>query len=123
MKRQYLGLVCALSFAWPAAAQDEKPPQTLFTNVHVFDGTSEQRIENASVLVEGNMIKTVSTEAIDAPDATVIDGEGRTLTPGFIENHAHLMMLPGPDPASNGSQFSTWEDLRYSWRLRWLRCT
>jgi len=108
MKRLYLGVVCALSFAWPAAAQDEKPAQTLFTNVHVFDGTSEQRIENASVLVEGNLIKTVSTEAIDAPDATVIDGEGRTLTPGFIENHAHLMLM-GPSLSAMEAN-STWED-------------
>lgn len=108
MQRLYLGVVCALSFAWPAAAQDEKPSQTLFTNVHVFDGTSEQRIENASVLVEGNLIKTVSTEAIDALDATVIDGEGRTLTPGFIENHAHLMLM-GPSLSAMEAN-STWED-------------
>ncbi|MFD0911831.1 amidohydrolase family protein [Ruegeria arenilitoris] len=108
MQRLYLGVVCALSFAWPAAAQDEKPAQTLFTNVHVFDGTSEQRIENASVLVEGNLIKTVSTEAIDALDATVIDGEGRTLTPGFIENHAHLMLM-GPSLSAMEAN-STWED-------------
>ncbi|WP_170598960.1 amidohydrolase family protein [Ruegeria arenilitoris] len=108
MKRLYLGVVCALSLAWPAAAQDEKPAQTLFTNVHVFDGTSEQRIENASVLVEGNLIKTVSTEAIDAPDATVIDGEGRTLTPGFIENYAHLMLM-GPSLSAMEAN-STWED-------------
>ncbi|UWR07874.1 amidohydrolase family protein [Ruegeria sp. B32] len=108
MKRLYLGVACALSLAWPAAAQDEKPLQTLFTNVHVFDGTSEQRIENASVLVEGNLIKTVSTEAIDAPDATIIDGEGRTLTPGFIENHAHLMLM-GPSLSAMEAN-STWED-------------
>lgn len=108
MQRLYLGVVCALSFSWPAAAQDEKPSQTLFTNVHVFDGTSEQRIENASVLVEGNLIKTVSTEAIDAPDATVIDGEGRTLTLGFIENHAHLMLM-GPSLSAMEAN-SIWED-------------
>jgi hypothetical protein len=29
----------------------------LITNVHVFDGMSEQRIENASVVVERNLIK------------------------------------------------------------------
>ena len=46
-------------------AQDESFP-ILFTNVHVFDGVNEDRIENASVLVEGNLIKTVSTEAIEA---------------------------------------------------------
>jgi hypothetical protein len=32
---------------------------TLITNVHVFDGVSEPRIENASVLVEGNLIMEV----------------------------------------------------------------
>ncbi|TCL09233.1 imidazolonepropionase-like amidohydrolase [Shimia isoporae] len=94
-------------FATSAVAQDALP-QILFTNVHVFDGVNEARLENASVLVEGNMIKTVSTDAIDAPDAEVIDGGGRTLTPGFIENHAHLMLM-GPSISSMETN-STWED-------------
>lgn len=75
--------------ATAAFAQDTLP-QTLFTNVHVFDGVNEARIENASVLVEGNLIKEVSTEAIDAPGATVVDGGGRTLMPGLIDSHVHL---------------------------------
>ena len=78
-------LAASISFA-----QDDTPPQTLFTNVNVFDGVNEARIENASVLVEGNLIKTVSTDAIDAPDATVIDGGGRTLMPGLIDAHVHM---------------------------------
>ncbi|MEP2532030.1 MAG: amidohydrolase family protein, partial [Shimia sp.] len=88
------GTAMILSLATASFAQDEAE-QTLFTNVHVFDGVSEQRVENANVLVEGNLIKMVSTEAIDAGNATVIDGGGRTLTPGFIDNHVHLQ-LPGP---------------------------
>jgi hypothetical protein len=32
---------------------------TLITNGQVFNGVSEQRIENASVLVEGNLIMEV----------------------------------------------------------------
>ena len=90
-----------------AAAQDA-PKQVLFTNVHVFDGINEDRIENASVLVEGNLIKSVSTEAIDAPDADVIDGGGRTLTPGFVEAHAHLMLMGPSIPAMEANV--TWED-------------
>lgn len=69
---------------------------------------NEVRIENASVLVEGNLIKAVSTEAIDAPDATVIDGGGRTLTPGFVEAHAHLMLMGPSLPAMEAN--TTWED-------------
>lgn len=99
----------ALTFsAWTAQAQDESPAQTLFTNVHVFDGVNEARIENASVLVEGNLIKSVSTEAIDAPNATVIDGGGRTLMPGLMEMHAHLMLM-GPSLPSMEAN-TTWED-------------
>ncbi len=104
-------LTCGfLAFAAvPAVAQEDAPAATLFTNVHVFDGVSETRIENANVLIEGNLIKTVSTEAIVVGDATVIDGGGRTLTPGFIDNHVHLM-LPGPTLPSMEAN-STWEDL------------
>ncbi|MCT8158622.1 amidohydrolase family protein [Pseudoruegeria sp. SHC-113] len=84
-----MAAVIATMTASIVSAQDAAP-QTLFTNVHVFDGVGEARIENASVLVEGNLIKTVSTAPIDAPDATVIDGGGRTLMPGLIDSHVHL---------------------------------
>jgi imidazolonepropionase-like amidohydrolase len=72
-----------------AVAQDESA-RTLFTNVHVFDGVSPERIENANVLVEGNLITSVSTDPIGAAGATVIDGGGRTLMPGLIDAHIHL---------------------------------
>ena len=67
--------IAASAFALTAnfAFAQDALPQTLFTNVHVFDGVNEARIENASVLVEGNLIKEVSTDAIDAPDATVTE--------------------------------------------------
>ena len=63
----------------------------LFQNVNIFDGEHEKRIEKANVLVEGNLIKTVSTEKIAAGDATVIEGGGRTLMPGLIDAHWHSM--------------------------------
>ncbi len=66
-------------------------PQTLFTNVYVFDGVHEKRIEHANVLVEGNLIKQISTKKIAANGATVIDGGGRTLIPGLIDAHWHTM--------------------------------
>jgi imidazolonepropionase-like amidohydrolase len=79
-------LACGvLAAAIPAVAQqDEQPPRVLFTNVHVFDGVNEKRIENANVLVEGNLIKAVSSEAIEAEGATLIDGGGRTLMPVVV---------------------------------------
>ena len=79
-----------MAMAWPVAAQ-EAPDRILITNVHVFDGVNEARIENANVLVEGNLISRVSTESISADGAMVIDGDGRTLMPGLIDMHWHSM--------------------------------
>jgi imidazolonepropionase-like amidohydrolase len=92
-----LSLAAALALALvltPAAAmaQDGGPTQILITNVDVFDGVNEQLIENASILVEGNLIAQVSASPIDAPGATTINGGGRTLMPGIIEGHQHLML-------------------------------
>ena len=86
-------LLCTV--ATVSFAQDE-PETTHFTNVHVFDGVSDERIENAHVLVEGNLIVAVSTDPIEADGATVIDGGGRTLMPGIIDNHTHLSMVTVP---------------------------
>jgi len=92
------------------AADKEELPQVLFNNVNVFNGTENKLYENHQVLVEGNLIKAISATRIETSEGTtVIDGGGRTLLPGFIENHAHLM-LPGPTlPAMEAN--STWEDL------------
>ncbi|WP_205743100.1 metal-dependent hydrolase family protein [Halioglobus maricola] len=108
MLRKWL-LIGLVAFGFNSAwADTETPPQILFTNVHVFDGVNEKRIENASVLVEGNLIKTVSKREITAPDATVVDGGGRTLLPGFVEAHAHLMLMGPSLPQMEAA--TTWED-------------
>ena len=73
------------------AAEQKAPPQVLIRNVNIFDGVNEARMAG-NVLVEGNLIKQISAEAISAPAATVIDGGGGTLMPGLIEAHAHLSL-------------------------------
>jgi imidazolonepropionase-like amidohydrolase len=89
-------MVSATTVVVGAAAQEtDAPRQVLFNNVNVFDGKSDRLAEGMSVLVEGNLIKTVSAEAIDAPDAFVVDGEGRTLMPGLIDMHSHLCIRNG----------------------------
>jgi len=66
--------------------------KTLFTNVNVFDGEHEKLINNANVLVEGNLIKQISNKPISSDGATLIDGGGRTLMPGIIDPHVHLVL-------------------------------
>ena len=83
------GLLSAQLFA-----QDSRPQQTLFTNVMIFDGMNEGLIAG-NVLVDGNMIKQVSADAISASGVTVIDGGGGTLMPGLIDMHSHLCIQEG----------------------------
>ena len=101
-------LTAGLSMSAAASAQDQEPTRILFTNVNVFNGKDDGLIENASVLVEGNLIKTVTTDPVDVAGATVVDGEGRTLMPGLVEAHAHLMLMGPSLPAMEAA--TTWED-------------
>lgn len=46
-------------------------------------------IQNGTVLINGNTISQVSEYDIDAPGATVIDAQGKYVSPGFIDIHIH----------------------------------
>lgn len=89
MLQKPLAAICFTCFATAATAQQEPMP-ILFTNVNVFDGVSATLIEDANVLVTGNLISEVSSEPLAVANGRIIDGGGRTLMPGIIEAHGHL---------------------------------
>ena len=76
-----LAFVICLVTASVAIAQAEKPPtQILFENVNVFNGTDNKIFEGLYVLVEGNLIKAISSKPIKTRNgAIVIDGGGAKL--------------------------------------------
>ena len=74
-----------------AAPPEKGTPQTLFTNVRVWDGVSEGLTDTTNVLVVDNLIHSIGSD-VGSESATVIDGAGRTLMPGLIEGHGHLQM-------------------------------
>jgi imidazolonepropionase-like amidohydrolase len=85
-----------------AEAQSTPPSAILFENVRVFDGTSDALSPPSNVLVVGNTIQAVSTEALTPPaEATLtrIEGEGRTLMPGLIDAHVHMVFSSLPQLA------------------------
>jgi imidazolonepropionase-like amidohydrolase len=86
-------------------AQDT-PKQVLFKNVNVFDGFAPDLIKGANVLVEGNVITKVSTDAIEAPNATLIDATGKFLTPGLIDMHTHSVFMT---PEGTNSYQDEWD--------------
>lgn len=80
-------------------AQGSPPPSgavTLFEGVRIFDGTSATLSAPSNVLVRGNKIEAISTQpiAVDRKaDTRIINGGGRTLMPGLIDNHWHAMLI------------------------------
>jgi len=84
--------VFAMAANTTLAAEDAKPvAETLITNARIFDGKSDKLTESMSVLVEDNKITKIA-KSIEAPsNATVIDAKGRTMTPGFIAMHEHII--------------------------------
>ena len=89
--------VVGAPFAFPrlALARIPCPPKTpiAFTNARLFDGRSNALRDGLTVTIEGNKIKSVEQgDSAVGENVQVIDGRGRVLMPGLIDNHWHTMM-------------------------------
>ena len=75
--------VCLLlSVSHGMTAQEDEKTIILITNVKVWDGLSDKTI-NSDVLIENNKFKEIKYNIKAPRGATVIDGQGGTLIPGF----------------------------------------
>ncbi|MEN4920061.1 amidohydrolase family protein [Achromobacter spanius] len=63
----------------------------LFKNANLLDPLQADLLEGHHVLVEDGVIKEVSDKPISAASARVIDAAGRTLMPGLIDLHVHVL--------------------------------
>ncbi|TSJ49093.1 amidohydrolase family protein [Atlantibacter subterranea] len=63
----------------------------LFINATLVDGVSDTALKNHQLLVEDGKISQISAGSIDAPPATVVDLKGKTLMPGLIDCHVHVI--------------------------------
>lgn len=88
-----------------AAKQDKPAPVVLFKGVKVFDGKSDTLSAETSVLVVGNKIDKIGGDIKAPENATVIDAKGRTLAPGFIDAHAHIMFQLSVGDAMRTDEF------------------
>ena len=91
-----LALALGAGAAVAATTAPAAPPSAvLFEQVRVFDGKSDRLSAPVNVLVVGNKIQSISAAPIAAPAGatlTRIAGSGRTLMPGLIDNHVHIVM-------------------------------
>lgn len=65
---------------------------TLFKNVKVWTNEAEGVLEQADVLIEKGKIKAIGTNLKAPAQAVVVEGEGKHLTPGIIDEHSHLAL-------------------------------
>ena len=83
----------------------------LFTNLHLLDPRNEGPRPGMEVLIEGPVIREVSDRPIHSPSATRIDLGGRTLMPGLIDAHVHVVAAMA-DLGANAAQPSSLAALR-----------
>ena len=87
---------------------DDPTDDLLITNVRLFDGTGDEAIPATAVLVRDGRIAEVRTgEDAGVPDVgpgtPVVDGGGRMLLPGLMDNHYHYWQpLAGADLLAAG---------------------
>ena len=101
-------LLIALSFfiSMPVLAQETKSVnKILITNVKIFDGKSEKLTSAMDVLIEDNKIAKIENDIKAPKGAKVIDGNGKTMTPGFIDTHAHVMYQMSFGEAANSDEY------------------
>src|SRR5712675_3262720 len=78
---------------------------TVVRNVNILTAAGPL-IRNGAILLQNGKIAAVGT-AVDAPaDALVIDGSGKYVTPGIIDDHSHLGVYaaPGGNALSDGNE-------------------
>ena len=71
----------------------------LFKNVTVWTNEKEGRLENTDVLVKNGKIAAIGKDINDAT-ARIIDGTGKHLTPGIIDEHSHIAGTGGINECS-----------------------
>jgi imidazolonepropionase-like amidohydrolase len=73
---------------------------TLIRNVTVLTAAGPT-ISNGAVLLRDGKIAGVGANLVAPPDALVIDGAGKFVSPGIIDTHSHLGVYPAPGTRGN----------------------
>ncbi|NVJ85456.1 MAG: PD40 domain-containing protein [Algoriphagus sp.] len=72
-------------------AKDIPTGKILLQNARIITMKEDEVIENGDILIENNRIKAVGiTGSLDTSGAEVVDLSGKTVTPGFVDTHAHM---------------------------------
>ena len=100
MRGWLIAMLAGLAVTSSAHGQAPSPvrydqPVIAITHVTLVDGTGAAPVRDATVVIRDGRIAAVGRR-VRAPDgATIIDGTGKTLLPGFVFVHEHMFYPAG----------------------------
>lgn len=87
--------------------EPERPKVVLFHDARLIDGTGSAPREGTDILVSEGVITEIGPGLMAPAGAQVVELEGRTVLPGFIDAHVHLSYSP-----SSGHAQGVLDDMR-----------
>ncbi len=90
---------------YPSTYRRTPYPPVLIRNATILTGTGAE-IANGSILFRDGRIVAVGQNVQAPPDAQVVDGTGKFVTPGVIDTHSHIGVYaaPGTFAESDGNE-------------------
>src|SRR5439155_966754 len=90
---------------YPSTYQRHPNPPVLIRNATILTAAG-QEIANGSILFKDGRIVAVGATVQAPADAVVVDGTGKYVTPGLIDDHSHLGVYaaPGTQAESDGNE-------------------
>jgi len=90
-----IAIGCVVALFSAAAPQAQAPKRLALVGGMLLTGYEVPPIHHAVVVIEGNKIVGAgpASEVKVPADATVVDTSGRTMLPGLIETHGHLIVV------------------------------
>jgi amidohydrolase family protein len=98
--RRILGralFACAITWLTTGIAAGQRITPLVIQGGTLIDATGRDPIEDAVIVVDGERIKAVGKRGeVPIPrGAKIIDAKGKTILPGFIDGHCHLLDFMG----------------------------
>src|SRR3989449_7012336 len=90
---------------YPSTYRRHPNPPVLIRSATIMTAAG-QEIPNGSILFKDGRIVAVGTRVQAPSDTVVVDGTGKYVTPGLIDDHSHLGVYaaPGTDAESDGNE-------------------
>jgi len=91
---------------YPSTYQRHPNPPVLIRNATIMTATGQEIAGGSILLRDGRIVAVGATVEAPPPDAVVVDGTGKWVTPGIIDTHSHLGVYaaPGTQAESDGNE-------------------